>query len=434
MSVIKANGSRRDARVQRSEGKYDIIVVGGGAAGMMASATAAQNGARVLLAERNDAPGQKLSISGKGRCNLTNNCSVLDVVENVLSGGRFLQSALYGLTPGDTMRFFESIGVNLVTERGGRVFPASGKASDVVLALRGYLEESGVAVKRARVYGLDVEKGRISGARTDGEAFKCAAAVLSTGGLSYPGTGSTGDGYDMAKALGHTITPVSGSLAPIVARCEDCGKMQGLTLKNVRLSLYDGGSKPIFSDFGELLFTHYGVSGPLGLSASAHIRGESGKKAYIILDLKPALDEKTLDARVLRDFTKYSNRDFQNALVDLLPKSMIPVLVERSSISAETKVNVVNREQRLRLVREMKNFRIDVKGLRPIDEAIVTAGGVALSEINPRTMESKIVEGLYFAGEIIDADAYTGGYNLQIAWSTAFAAGRAAAERIRAWK
>ena len=409
--------------------QYDIIVAGGGAAGMLASAVAAQQGARVLLLEKNEHTGRKLSITGKGRCNITNNCAVSDVIENVPTGGSFLQGALNGFTPRDTMAMFESLGVPLKTERGGRVFPQSDKASDVVKALRLYIDRSGASFQRRKVDALLVENGQITGVSTTGGTITCKAAILATGGISYPATGSTGDGYKMASALGHTITPLRGSLVPLMADPESCAKMQGLTLKNVRIYVFDGVKRHIYEDFGELLFTHFGISGPLALSASAHMRDFEGKKYHIIVDIKPGLDEKKLDLRILRDFARYPNRNFTNSLGDLLSKSMIPVIIEKSGIPPETKVNSINREQRLKLAGLLKAYRIDVLGPGPIEEAIVTSGGVKLNEVNPKTMESKLVHGLFFAGEVLDVDAYTGGFNLQIAWSTAYAAGRAAANR-----
>ena len=412
---------------------YDVVVIGGGASGMLASSAAAGLGAGVLLLEKNDKPGKKLRITGKGRCNLTNDCSVAEAIENIPTGGRFLHSALNGFTPEDAKRLFESLGVPLKTERGGRVFPRSDKASDVVDALTRYMDETGVAIKRARAVDVIAENGRAAGVGTAAGRIPCGAVILATGGLSYPATGSTGDGYDIARRLGHTVTPLRGSLAPLAAEPAVCGAMQGLTLKNVKVSFRDGGKRPVFEDFGELMFTHFGISGPLTLSASAHLRDFSGKKYHAVIDLKPALDEKKLDARVLRDFEKYSNRNFSNALDDLLSKSMIPVIVERSGIPHDTKVRDITREQRTDLVRLLKGFRLDIDGPRPVDEAIITSGGVTLREIDPKTMGSKLIGGLFFAGEIIDADAYTGGFNLQIAWSTANAAGRAAAEYIGRW-
>ena len=403
----------------------DVVVIGGGAAGCLASAVAAQRGMHVVLLEKNDILGLKLRITGKGRCNLTNNCPVGEVLDNIPTGARFLHSSLNSFTPEDAIRFFESIGVPLKTERGNRVFPKSDRASDVADALIRKMNETGVIIKRGRARALAVEKGRITGVLTGESVIKTNSVIVATGGKSYPGTGSTGDGYDMVCGHGHTITPLRGSLVPLEAQPEICERMQGLTLKNVCIRAYDGGRKPVFEDFGELLFTHFGISGPLALSASAHMRDFIDKKYSISIDLKPALDEKKLDLRILRDFEKYSNRDFSNALRDLLSRLMIPVVVERSGIPPDTKVHSISRGQRLKLLSLIKGFPLDIDRPRPVEEAIITSGGVDLKEINPKTMESKIVKGLYFAGEIIDADAYTGGYNLQIAWSTGYAAGNA---------
>ena len=410
--------------------RCDVLVIGGGAAGMLASSVAAENGARVVLVEQNDKLGKKLCITGKGRCNLTNNRPVAGIIDNIPNGGRFLHSVLNLFSPADTMALFETLGVPLKTERGNRVFPRSDSASDIVEALISYMADNDVKIKHGKALGIIAENGRITGAEASCGKISCNSLILATGGKSYPATGSTGDGYTLAGALGHTISPLRGSLVPLEAEPGTCGKMQGLTLKNVRLSVFDGGSKPIFEEFGELLFTHFGLSGPLALSASAHMRDYDNKKYHVHIDFKPALDEKKLDMRILRDFEKYSNRDFINALGDLLSRLSIPVIVEKSGIPPDAKVHSISREQRLRLVRLLKAFRIDISGPRPVEEAIVTSGGVALREITPKTMESKIVRGLYFAGEIIDADAYTGGFNLQIAWSTAVAAARAATQRL----
>ena len=393
---------------------------------MFAACIAADSGAKVMLLDHNDRLGKKLSITGKGRCNLTNDCSVTDVLRNVPAGSRFLHSAVNGFKPQDVMLFFESLHVPLKVERGGRVFPQSDKASDIVGALERFMKSKGVSIKRSRALGLITENGNISGVKTPDGVMHTSSVILATGGMTYPSTGSTGDGYKMASELGHRITPLKASLVPLAADPETCSRMQGLTLKNVRLSVFDGGKKPVFEDFGELLFTHFGISGPLTLSASAHMRDFEKKKYYALIDLKPALDEKKLDLRIQRDFMKYSNRDFSNALYDLLSRTLIPVIIEKSGIPPETKPHSISREQRLGLGRLLKSFRIDIAGPRPIDEAIITSGGIDLVEVNPKTMESKLAGGLFFAGEILDADAYTGGFNLQIAWSTAYAAARAA--------
>ncbi len=403
---------------------YDAVVIGGGAAGLLTAAEAAERGLNILLLEKNDRLGMKLRITGKGRCNVTNNCSFREILENIPTGGKFLYSALSAFSPGDVMTYFESLGVPLKTERGNRVFPVSDRASDIVSALIKNAQKNGVTIKKGAAKSVETKNGSVSGVVTDDGVISCNSAVLATGGVSYPLTGSTGDGYAIASALGHTIIPPKPSLVPLCAEPGICSAMQGLALRNIRITVTDGGKKPVFSDFGELLFTHFGVSGPVVLSASAHMRAFGTKKYTISLDLKPALDEKKLDMRLLRDFEKFTNRDFQNALGDLAPGKMIPVIVERSGIPAGTKVHSVTREERKRLLALFKDFRLEVDGPRPVDEAIITSGGVATSEINPKTMQSKIVGKLHFAGEVMDLDAYTGGFNLQIAWSTAYAAAR----------
>ena len=453
--------------------EYDVIVIGGGAAGMFAAVQAGYAGAKVLLLEPNDRLGKKLYITGKGRCNLTNACSWQEVLKNVPRNPRFLYSALSGFTPEDAVTFFESHGCETKTERGNRVFPVSDKSASVVEALKTALGYAGVEIRRARAKELLVEDEHISGVRTDRGDFFAPAVILAAGGKSYPATGSTGDGYRMAKALGHSIVPPVGSLVPLVEEGGWCAKMQGLALRNVNVRLYEslppggkvppqgadeGGQrqaaasdqaaaasdttssvtaspchlplkgkaagKPVFEEFGELLFTHFGLSGPVILSASAHM--EPGKAYTVEIDLKPALDEATLDARILRDFGEAKNRSFENALSGLYPKTMIPVMVARSGIPGDTRVNSVTREQRRQLLELTKHFTVQISGKRPVEEAIVTSGGVSVKEIDPKTMESKLVPGLYFAGEVMDVDAYTGGFNLQIAWATAYAAAQAA--------
>ena len=399
----------------------DAVVIGGGAAGMMCSLVAAQRGLDVILLEPNKTLGRKLRITGKGRCNVTNNCDIKDFLTNIPGDGRFLYSALNRLSPRETMQFFESLGLPLKTERGNRVFPVSDNANDVAGTLARNLERSGVRHIRESAKHIITENGEVTGVKTDSGVISCHAAVICTGGLSYPLTGSTGAGYRMAQELGHSIAPCRPSLVPLESNDEYCAQMQGFSLKNVTLSAYEN-DKLIFRELGEMLFTHFGVSGPLVLSASSHMRNFGSAKYRLSIDLKPALDEKKLDARLLRDFEKYANRDFANSLCDLAGKTMIPVLVELSGIPAEEKVNSITRQQRHDLLRLFKEFPISISGPRPIDEAIVTSGGVLTKEINPRTMESKLVSGLYFAGEVMDIDAYTGGFNLQIAWSTAYVA------------
>ena len=405
----------------------DVIVVGGGAAGMFAAIQAASDGAKVLLFEPNDRLGKKLYITGKGRCNVTNHCPWQEVLKNVPRNSRFLYSALSGFPPEQTEAFFEDRGCALKVERGNRVFPVSDRSASVIDVLRGALRETGVAVRQARVTELLTGNGRISGVRTDRGSFAAPAVILATGGKSYPATGSTGDGYRLAAVLGHSIVPPVGSLVPLVEDGHFCERMQGLALKNIRIRLLDESGKSVFEEFGELLFTHFGLSGPVILSASAHM--EAKKRYTVSIDLKPALDEEKLDARILRDFSENQNRNFENALSGLFPKTMIPVIIERSGIHGWEKVNSVTKAQRRALLELTKHFTVQIAGLRPVEEAIITSGGVSVQEVSPKTMESKLVPGLYFAGEILDVDAYTGGFNLQIAWATAFAAGHAAAAR-----
>lgn len=401
--------------------KADVVVIGGGAAGMMCSAVAAERGLDVILLEPNKTLGRKVRITGKGRCNVTNNCDIKEFMSNIPCDGKFLYSALNRLSPRDTMELFESHGLKLKTERGNRVFPVSDNANDVAGTLTRWLTRAGARHVRASAVHILTKNGQICGVETDTGKIDCRAAVICTGGMSYPLTGSTGAGYRLAKELGHSITPCRPSLVPLESDDDYCAQMQGFSLKNVTLSAYEN-DRLIYKELGEMLFTHFGVSGPLVLSASSHMRSWGSAKYRLSIDLKPALDEKKLDARLLRDFEKYANRDFANALCDLAGKTMIPVLVELSGIPADEKVNSITRQQRHELLRLFKEFPVSISKPRPIDEAIVTSGGVCTKELNPRTMESKLVSGLYFAGEVIDLDAYTGGFNLQIAWSTAYVA------------
>lgn len=401
----------------------DIIVIGGGPAGMFAAITAAGKNKRVLLLERNDRLGKKLLITGKGRCNVTNHCDAREVLQNIPRNGRFLYSAMAECPPSAVMDFFEKNGCSLKTERGNRVFPVTDKAMSVLDCLRNELRRCNVTVKTARVRRILEQNGAVIGVETDTGDFRADKVILATGGLSYPTTGSTGDGYRMAQELGHTIVAAEGSLVPLETAGQDCPDMQGLSLRNVAVKLVNEKNKVLYNDFGELLFTHFGVSGPTVLSASAHIKGS----CRLIIDLKPALDEAKLDERILRDLKMYQNRSMENALTDLLPRSMIPVVLRRLEIDAAMQANSLTRQQRKALVTLLKAFSIDITGKRPVAEAIITSGGIKVSEIDPKTMGSKRVSGLYFAGEIIDCDAYTGGFNLQIAWATAFAAGTAAA-------
>jgi len=403
--------------------KADGIVIGGGPAGMFAAITAAEQGKKVLLLEKNHRLGKKLLITGKGRCNVTNHCTGQEVLQNTPRNGRFLFSAMAAFPPEKTYAFFESHGCPLKVERGNRVFPVSDRSQSVLDCLQNELRRLHVTVSEERVTEILTAEGRVTGVRTDRGSHEAGWVILATGGVSYPATGSTGDGYRMAEALGHTIVPQEGSLVPLEAE-EDCKQMQGLSLRNVGVKLLGAKGKVLYQDFGELLFTHFGVSGPTVLSASCHMKGEGCR---LLLDLKPALDEAKLDARILRDLEMYQNRAMENALTDLLPRSMIPVVLRRLDIAPDMQANSLTKQKRRALVELLKAFPIEILGKRPVSEAIITSGGVKVSEINPKTMESKLVPGLYFAGEIIDCDAYTGGFNLQIAWATAYAAAYAAA-------
>ncbi len=405
-----------------------IVVIGGGAAGLMAAYFAKskyKTAAEVTVFEKNTRPARKLMITGKGRCNLTNNCTLDTLISNVLQNGRFLYSAFSGFTPQEVMQFFEDRGVALKTERGNRVFPVSDKAVDIVDALVNAVKKSGVLIKTQAADEILVENGAVFGVRLqNGEEYPADSVILATGGMSYPLTGSTGDGYKMAQNVGHKVTQLKPSLAPLECHEGFCSILSGLSLKNVALSVFEQGKKkPLFCEQGELLFTHFGLSGPLVLSSSSHIR-DMGKKEYTaFIDLKPALSSEQLDARILRDFSSVQNKDFSNSLDALLPKSLIPVIVKLSGIKPDLKVNQISKEQRAALCSIIKALPLHITGFRPIEEAIVTSGGISVKEINPKTMESKLVNGLFFAGEVIDVDAYTGGFNLQIAFSTGKAAG-----------
>lgn len=404
---------------------YDGIVVGGGPAGMFAAITAARQGERVLLLEKNDRLGKKLLITGKGRCNVTNDCTAQEVLQNVPRNGRFLYSAMAAFPPEKTMEFFRELGCELKTERGSRVFPTTDRSQSVLDALRRELERLRVTVRTGAVTEILTKDTSAAGVRAGKEVYSGGWVILATGGVSYPATGSTGDGYAMAEKLGHTVTSREGSLVPLEAEGDACARMQGLSLRNVGVRLVSSGGKLLYKDFGELLFTHFGVSGPTVLSASCHLKGEG---CSLLIDLKPALEESRLDARVLRDLEQYRNRSMENALTDLLPRSMIPVVLDALGIDPLLQANSLTKEKRRELVRLLKAFPVKIRGKRPVSEAIITSGGIRVSEIDPKTMESKILKGLYFAGEIIDCDAYTGGFNLQIAWATAYAAGMAASQ------
>ena len=403
----------------------EITVIGGGAAGMMAAISAAEQGARVTLLEPNERLGKKLNITGKGRCNVTNDADRETLLVNVPKNGRFLYSVFSRFDGRDAMAFFEALGVPLKVERGNRVFPVSDRSFDISAALERRLKALKVKLVRDRAVTLEVKNGAVQGVVGERGRYGAQAVILATGGVSYPATGSTGEGHRMAREAGHTVTDLRGSLVPL--RDFGVGKeLQGLSLRNVGLTVFENDKK-LYTDFGELVFTHFGVSGPLILSASAHMRRFDQKAYRLEIDLKPALDEGQLDRRLLADFAKYANHDFCNALNDLLPQKLIPVLVAWSEIPPHQKVHDLTREQRRGLVQLLKHLPIAIAGPCPVTDAIVTSGGIKVSEIDPKTMESKLVKGLYFAGELIDVDAYTGGFNLQIAWATGRAAGIAAA-------
>ena len=406
----------------------DVLVIGGGPAGMFAAITAAKNGANVVLLERNDRLGKKLLITGKGRCNVTNDCTAEEVLQNTPRNGHFLYSAMTAFPPEKTKAFFEGLGCPLKTERGNRVFPMSDRSSSILDCLKRALADAHVTLRTGRVTELLCRDGTVLGAKTEEGTYYARAVILATGGASYPTTGSTGDGYALAQSVGHTVVPPQGSLVPLETVGEDCQRMQGLSLRNVGVKLLNAKGKLLYKDFGELLFTHFGVSGPTVLSASCHLKGEGCR---LVLDLKPALDEGKLDARILRDLDLYQNRSMENALTDLLPRSMIPVVLDRLGIPYDLQANSLTKQSRHALVQLLKAFPIEITGKRPVAEAIITSGGVKTGEVDPKTMASKKAEGLFFAGELLDCDAYTGGFNLQIAWATAFAAGNAAAEKIK---
>lgn len=397
-----------------------IVVIGGGAAGLLCGAKSAEKGNDVTIIEKMNRPARKLMITGKGRCNVTNASFELDdLISNVPTNPRFLYSAFSNFMPYDTMALFEQLGVPLKIERGNRVFPISDKAVDTVDALVNFANDSGAKIIHGSAKAFELEENKIkSVVLEDKTKIECDKVCLCTGGKSYPLTGSTGDGYILAQSVGHTVTTLKPSLVPLVCSNNFISKLQGLSLKNIEVTLYEN-DKDIYRDFGEMIFTHYGVSGPVILSASSHIKSMGKKQYKIKIDLKPALDFHTLDKRICRDFEEFANKDFVNSLSKLLPNKLIPVIVSLSGIPASEKVNQITREQRLKLVELIKNFYVTVSDFRPIDEAIVTSGGVNVKEINPKTMQSKIIDNLYFAGEIIDVDAYTGGFNLQIAFSTA---------------
>ena len=392
---------------------------------MMAASTAADNGAEVILLEKQHRLGRKLLITGKGRCNITNDCDIEELIENVPTNGKFLYSAFYTFTNYDAINMFNSLGVATKTERGKRVFPESDKALDVVKALEKQVKDKKVKVMlNAKVNKIVAKDNKIEKViYNNNEVIKCDSVILATGGMSYPLTGSTGDGYKFAESLGHTIISPKPSLIGIEVQENFVKDLEKLALRNVAITVFDSKNKKIYDDFGELEFTKYGLDGPIIKSASCRMKDTSKENYKIVLDLKPALDEDKLDKRIIKDFTKYTNKNFENSLDDLLPKKLIPIIIELSEIPRHLKVNQISKKQRLNLVHLLKNLTFTVKRYRPIEEAIITSGGIKVSEINASTMESKIISNLFFAGEIIDVDAYTGGFNLQIAYSTAYLAG-----------
>lgn len=406
---------------------YEAVIVGGGASGLFCAVQLALLGKSALVIEHSDRFAKKLRITGKGRCNVTNNCDIETVMNNIPRNARFMYSSLSRFTPEDTMAFFEGLGVPLKTERGNRVFPVSDKASDIADALINACREYGVEMVFDDVRSLIVEDSKAVGVKCECSDYFGGSVIIASGGRSYPKTGSTGDGYKLAKSVGHKVTTITGSLCPIVTEeREECASAMGISLKNCTLTLRaEGEKKPLYRELGEMLFTHFGLSGPLALSASAHLTDIGRKKYFLDIDLKPGLDETQLDKRIQRDFSDFPNRVFANSLGKLLPAKLIPLIVSRSGIDHEKRVNQITREERRGLVETVKKLTFTVKALRPVDEAIITRGGVELSQIEPKTMESKLCKNLYFIGEVLDIDAYTGGFNLQIAFSTAYACAQA---------
>lgn len=404
--------------------KKRVIVIGAGAAGMLAAGTAGSRGAEVFLIEKNDCPGRKMLLTGKGRCNITNNTDVQGLIAGVPVNGKFLYSAFHAFSAADLLTLLKSLGLKTRTERGRRVFPVSDRAADVVNAFLKFVEQNKVHIERGEVARVLTGRGKVEGVLLkDGKEIRADSVIVATGGLSYPSTGSTGDGYRFAVECGHSLAPLEPSLVPLEIREKWVRELQGLSLRNVSVKVYNGSNKILFEDFGEMLFTHYGVSGPIILSASSSMREIDRERYALVIDLKPALSGEQLDRRIRRDFNAYSRKIFANSLHDLLPQKLIPVIIALSGIPREKRVHQITQVERAGLVTLIKNLTLHVHGFRPLEEAIITSGGVRTREINPSTMESRIVRGLFFAGEVIDVDGYTGGYNLQIAFSTGYLAG-----------
>ena len=403
-----------------------VIVIGGGAAGLMAAGFAAQNGAKVTVFEKMHRVGRKIMITGKGRCNLANECDVETFMQNVPVNNKFLYSAIYNFTPYDIIDFFNNLGLQTKTERGNRVYPISEKAVDVVDTMRNFALDNGAKIVNKEVKSLLIENGVLKGIKADTDYY-ADSVIVATGGASYPLTGSTGDGYKFAKSVGHTIIPIKPSLVPLESDDKFCKDMQGLSLRNVALTVKNEDGKEIYKDFGEMLFTHFGISGPIVLSASCHMQNFDSHSYTAYIDLKPALSEEQLDLRIQKDFKENINKAVSNSFSKLLPKKMIPVVLKRWGVPFEKKCNSITKEERKNLVNLLKNFSVSISKPRPVSEAIITSGGVKVTEINPKTMESKLMPNLYFAGEVIDVDAYTGGFNLIIAWATGRLSGESAA-------
>lgn len=405
-----------------------VIIIGAGAAGLIAAGSAARTADKVILIEKNDIAGKKLLITGKGRCNITNAAEIEDMIMQYPRNAKFLYSALYSFTNEDIIRIIEKNGVKTKVERGGRVFPVSDRAADVVRALKKYAMKDNVTLIHGTVKSLIMEDSKVIGVKTDSKMILADRVIICTGGKSYPITGSTGDGYKFARSAGHTIVEPKASLIPVITEEKWVKDLMGLSLKNIKITAYNRQNKKVYSDFGEMLFTHFGISGPVVLSMSAYLKNIDKEKYRIEIDLKSALTEEQLTARIIRDFAKYNKKHLINSMDDLLPKALIPVIISLSGIDSHKAVNTITREERAELVRLLKHFSLTAVGVRPVEEAIVTSGGVKTGEINPSTMESKLIHGLYFAGEVIDVDGYTGGYNLQAAFSTGFLAGENAAK------